>query len=96
MLYLGYPCLVFNALYLRLIEKLCDLIPQMEPQELPPFVHHLHFLCDMSHHLEPLKHLAAYFHQKLSGIETDENGSFQVDSMEIDSNSIGMWMIENS
>jgi len=37
----------------------------MEPQEVPPFVYQLLFLCYQSDHLVPLQHLAKYFDYKL-------------------------------
>lgn len=62
----------------------------MEPQELPPLVYQLLFLCDVSHHLAPLQHLATYFHAKLRTYDNKSNsGSTQAESMEIDSDIIG-------
>ena len=50
----------------RFVEKLCSIIPNMEPQEVPPLVYQLLFLCDQSDYLAPLQHLATYFQEKLS------------------------------
>jgi len=62
----------------------------MDPQELPPLVYQLLFLCDVSHHLIPLQHLAKYFQARLKICDAKSNViSTQPDSMEIDSDVIG-------
>jgi hypothetical protein len=38
----------------------------MEPQEVPPLIYQLLFLCDQVDHLVPLNHLAKYYKEKLS------------------------------
>ena len=61
----------------------------MEPQEIPPFVYQLLFLCDQSDHLVPLEHLATYFQSKLRRF-SQNNAPANGDSMEIDSDIIGI------
>lgn len=71
----------------RLVEKLCAIIPEMEPQEVPPFVYQLLFLCDQSDHLVPLQHLTTFFQAKLRRCAQGQTSG--TDSMEIDSDIIG-------
>ena len=61
----------------------------MEPQEVPPLIYQLLFLCDVSHHMVPLHHLANYFQNKLKTCEANTNKSINTDSMDIDSDIIG-------
>lgn len=61
----------------------------MEPQEVPPFVYQLLFLCYQSDHLIPLEHLAKYFEMKLTRYGQSTNLSSRGESMEIDCD-IGM------
>lgn len=60
----------------------------MEPQEVPPLVYQLLFLCDQSDHLVPLQHLATFFQAKLRRCASTVNNS-GVESMDIDSDVIG-------
>lgn len=80
-----------GSFYTRFIEKLCALIPEMEPQEVPPLVYQILFLCDQSDHLLPLQRLAAYFSDKLKRFgQTDAEVSRRGEcSMDIDSDVIG-------
>lgn len=68
----------------KFVLKLCAIIPDMEPQEVPPFVYQLLFLCYQSDHLIPLEHLAKYFEMKLSRYGQSTNLSSRGESMEID------------
>ncbi|KAI9555688.1 hypothetical protein GHT06_018203 [Daphnia sinensis] len=68
----------------KFVLKLCAIIPDMEPQEVPPFVYQLLFLCYQSDHLVPLEHLAKYFEMKLSRYGRSANLSSRGESMEID------------
>ncbi|KAK4022819.1 hypothetical protein OUZ56_008265 [Daphnia magna] len=68
----------------KFVLKLCAIIPDMEPQEVPPFVYQLLFLCYQSDHLIPLEHLAKYFEMKLTRYGQSTNLSSRGESMEID------------
>lgn len=65
----------------------------MEPQEVPPLVYQLLFLCDQSDYLVPLQHLSSYFQDKLArcGAAAPANPAncSQRDAMEIDQDRIG-------
>ncbi|XP_059352281.1 Fanconi anemia group I protein-like isoform X2 [Daphnia carinata] len=67
----------------KFVLKLCAIIPDMEPQEVPPFVYQLLFLCYQSDHLVPMEHLAKYFEVKLSRYGQSANLSSRGESMEI-------------
>lgn len=69
----------------RLIEKMCALLPKMEPQEVPPLLYQLLFLCDRSNHLVPVQHVAQYFQEKLgSSGPLNEKTSMCGESMDIE------------
>ena len=73
------------SIYPRFVLKLCAIVPEMEPQEVPPFVYQLLFLCYQSDHLIPLQHLAKYFESKLKRCDQKASSSnFRGDSMGID------------
>lgn len=82
----------------RLIEKLCATLPDMEPQGVPPLVYQLLFLCDSSHYLAPLQHLAKYFEDKLNSCPEPNMShghlSTRSESMEVDSDIIGKKCIQ--
>lgn len=71
---------------------MCALLPKMEPQEVPPLLYQLLFLCDRSNHLVPVQHVAQYFQEKLgSSGPLNEKTSMCGESMDIEA--IGMFFI---
>ena len=104
--YINLPLIFFNSFFVnffflpvnlyRFIEKLCAIIPEMEPQEVPPLIYQLMFLCDQTDHLVPLKHLATYYREKLSrctstlnsnSSQSQQSLTLRYDSLETESSS---------
>ena len=76
---------VFISISNRFIEKLCALLPEMEPQEVPPMLYQLLFLCDRSSHMVPVLAVAKYFQEKIASCgPLNETNTTRGESMEID------------
>ena len=64
---------------------MCALLPEMEPQEVPPMLYQLLFLCDRSSHMVPVLAVAKYFQEKIASCgHLNEKNTIRGESMEID------------